>query len=67
MQEGTASFIQADKIAIVRKFKVPLRDLRILDPNLSSSNPSALLVRERALVINLEHIKCIIGTDRCSF
>ena len=37
-----------------------LRDLRLLDPQLAMSYPSAILCREKALVVNLEHIKCII-------
>ena len=40
-----------------------LRDLRLLDPQLALSYPSAILCREKALVVNLEHIKCIITTD----
>nr|CAD1838688.1 unnamed protein product [Ananas comosus var. bracteatus] len=37
---------------------LPARDLRVLDPLLSY--PSTILGRERAIVINLEHIKAII-------
>lgn len=40
-----------------------LRDLRLLDPQLATSYPSAILARERALVVNLEYIKCIITRD----
>lgn len=40
-----------------------LRDLRLLDPQLHFSYPSALLCRDKALVVNLEHIKCIIAKD----
>ena len=40
-----------------------LRDLRLLDPQLHFSYPSALLCRDKALVVNLEHIKCIITKD----
>ncbi|KAF9608846.1 hypothetical protein IFM89_011884 [Coptis chinensis] len=41
-----------------RPSEVPGRDLRILDPILSY--PSTVLGREKAIVINLEHIKAII-------
>ena len=34
---------------------------RLLDPQLSTSYPSAILARERAIVINLEFIKAIIA------
>jgi hypothetical protein len=37
------------------------RDLRLLDA-LPSSSPPALLVRDKAIVINLEFLKCIITT-----
>ncbi|MBA0782647.1 hypothetical protein Gotri_000497, partial [Gossypium trilobum] len=42
----------------MRRTGLPGRDLRILDPLLSY--PSTVLGRERAIVINLEHIKAII-------
>ncbi|PKI71391.1 hypothetical protein CRG98_008250 [Punica granatum] len=42
----------------MRRTGLPARDLRILDPLLSY--PSTILGRERAIVINLEHIKAII-------
>lgn len=38
-----------------------LRDLRLLDPQLSTSYPSAILARDDALVLNLEFIK--VSTD----
>ncbi len=37
-----------------------LRDLRLLDPQLSTSYPSAILARDSALVLNLEFIKVMI-------
>ena len=40
-----------------------MRDLRLLDPVLATSYPSAILARDSALVVNLEFIKCIITTD----
>ncbi|KAL8116491.1 hypothetical protein AgCh_022851 [Apium graveolens] len=42
----------------MRRTYLPARDLRILDPLLSY--PSIVLGRERAIVINLEHVKAII-------
>lgn len=53
-----AQIIEAGKHAIMRRTGLPARDLRILDPILSY--PSTVLGRERAIVINLEHIKAII-------
>ena len=42
----------------MRRTGLPARDLRVLDPVLSY--PSTILGRERAIVVNLEHIKAII-------
>uniref|UniRef100_A0A0R0LP86 Magnesium transporter n=1 Tax=Glycine max TaxID=3847 RepID=A0A0R0LP86_SOYBN len=55
---GETEVVEAGKHAIMRRTGLPARDLRILDPLLSY--PSTLLGRERAIVINLEHIKAII-------
>ena len=38
----------------------------LLDPQLATSYPSAILARERAIVVNLEFIKCIIGMGGCT-
>jgi len=62
-RNGETSIIQADKHALVHTLGVQLRDLRLLDPHLNTSYPSALLCRDKALVVNLEHIKCIITKD----
>ncbi|EFJ21913.1 hypothetical protein SELMODRAFT_53758, partial [Selaginella moellendorffii] len=51
--------LEAGKHAIMRRTSLPARDLRILDPLLSY--PSTILGRERAIVVNLEHIKAIIS------
>ncbi|KAI4298585.1 hypothetical protein L6164_032125 [Bauhinia variegata] len=55
---GQTQIVEAGKHAIMRRTGLPARDLRILDPMLSY--PSTILGRERAIVINLEHIKAII-------
>ena len=59
---GNSSIIQAEKNELTQQLGVQLRDLRVLDPYLAASYPSAILSRDRALVVNLEHIKCIIAT-----
>lgn len=38
---------------------------RILDPMLATSYPSAILARERSILVNLEYIKMIVGMERC--
>nr|XP_043630114.1 magnesium transporter MRS2-3-like [Erigeron canadensis] len=55
---GQSQLVEAGKYTIMRRTGLPGRDLRILDPVLSY--PSTVLGRERAIVINLEHIKAII-------
>ncbi|KAL6585490.1 Magnesium transporter MRS2-3 [Orobanche minor] len=55
---GQAQVVEVGKHSIMRRTGLPARDLRILDPLLSY--PSTVLGRERAIVINLEHIKAII-------
>lgn len=62
-QNGVSSIIQAEKNELTQQLGVQLRDLRVLDPYLAASYPSAILSRDKALVVNLEHIKCIIATD----
>ncbi|XP_071938023.1 magnesium transporter MRS2-I-like [Coffea arabica] len=58
---GEEMDLDVDKYAIMRRVKVHARDLRILDPLLSY--PSAILSRDRAIVLNLEHIKAIITAE----
>eukprot|EP01018_Ginkgo_biloba_P039988 Gb_09611 [translate_table: standard] len=55
---GGSQVMEAGKYAIMRRTGLPARDLRIVDPLLYS--PSTILGRERAIVINVEHIKAII-------
>ncbi|XP_028096219.1 peptidyl-tRNA hydrolase 2, mitochondrial-like [Camellia sinensis] len=45
----------------MRRSGVQAQDLRVVEPELS--NPSAILRRERAIVVNLEHIKAIITAN----
>lgn len=61
---GDSSALEADKFAIAHQLAVPLRDLRILDPNISTAPAHALLVRDRALVVSLEAVKAIITADQ---
>ncbi|KAL3626372.1 Magnesium transporter MRS2-2 [Castilleja foliolosa] len=58
---GQEVLLDVDKYAIMRRVQIHARDLRILDPLLSY--PSAILGREGAIVLNLEHIKAIITAD----
>ncbi|PIA47395.1 hypothetical protein AQUCO_01400218v1 [Aquilegia coerulea] len=55
---GNSHFEEVGKHSIMRRTGLPARDLRILDPVLLY--PSTILGRERAIVVNMEHIKAII-------
>ncbi|KAM3742681.1 hypothetical protein ACB098_07G086100 [Castanea mollissima] len=57
-KKGEAQVVEAGKYAIMRRTGLLARDLRVLDPILSY--PSTIMGREKAIVINLEHIKAII-------
>jgi magnesium transporter len=59
--EGEALHLELAKLRVTHYLGVQLRDLRLLDPQLATSYPSAILARERAIVVNLEFIKCIIA------
>ncbi|KAK1301197.1 Magnesium transporter MRS2-F [Acorus calamus] len=57
-ESGRSYLEEAGKHSIMRRTGLPARDLRVLDPMLSY--PSTILGRERAIVMNLEHVKAII-------
>lgn len=63
--DGNAASLELSKIKVTQQLGIPLRDLRILDPLLATSYPSALLAREKAIVVNLEFIKMIVGMNTC--
>ena len=58
---GPARVEEAGKHAVMARTGLPARDLRVLDPLLSY--PSTILGRERAIVVNLEQIRCVITAD----
>ncbi|CAA7039383.1 unnamed protein product [Microthlaspi erraticum] len=53
--------IEVDKFTMMRRCDLPARDLRLLDPLFVY--PSTILGREKAIVVNLEQIRCIITAD----
>ena len=55
--------MQADKSILTAQLNLHARDLRVLDPVLTQMNACAILCRERAILINLEHVKCIVTTS----
>ncbi|CAI9118302.1 OLC1v1019857C5 [Oldenlandia corymbosa var. corymbosa] len=58
---GEEKMLDVDKHVIMHRVQIHARDLRILDPDLKY--PSAILGREGAIVLNLEHIKAIITAE----
>eukprot|EP00191_Tetraselmis_sp_GSL018_P021957 CAMPEP_0177621368 /NCGR_PEP_ID=MMETSP0419_2-20121207/27546_1 /TAXON_ID=582737 /ORGANISM="Tetraselmis sp., Strain GSL018" /LENGTH=644 /DNA_ID=CAMNT_0019121277 /DNA_START=295 /DNA_END=2232 /DNA_ORIENTATION=+ len=62
--QGKASYVQVEKQTLVQNLGIPYRDLRILDPLVPMPYPTAIFIREKALVINLETIKMIICRDQ---
>ncbi|KAJ9568221.1 hypothetical protein OSB04_004187 [Centaurea solstitialis] len=58
---GDSQIIEADKFTVMRRCDLPARDLRLLDPLFVY--PSTILGREKAIVVNLEQIRCIITAD----
>ncbi|CAK9144946.1 unnamed protein product [Ilex paraguariensis] len=55
---GKSHIEEVGKHSIMRRTGIPARDVRVLDPKLS--HPSKILGRERAIVLNLEHVKAIV-------
>ncbi|XP_057837647.1 magnesium transporter MRS2-1 isoform X1 [Cryptomeria japonica] len=58
---GNYEVLEVDKVTIMKRCDLPARDLRLLDPLFVY--PSTILGRERAIVVNLEQIRCIITAD----
>lgn len=58
---GNSQLLEGDKASVMRRCDLPARDLRLLDPLFVY--PSTILGRERAIVVNLEQIRCIITAD----
>ncbi|KAL1292668.1 hypothetical protein HN51_053232 [Arachis hypogaea] len=58
---GDSQIIEVDKFTMMRRCDLPARDLRLLDPLFVY--PSTILGREKAIVINLEQIRCIITAE----
>lgn len=63
--DGTSTSLMLSKMKQYATFQLPLRDLRILDPMLATSYPSALLAREKNIIVNMEFVKMVVGLERC--
>ncbi|XP_010523489.1 PREDICTED: magnesium transporter MRS2-5 [Tarenaya hassleriana] len=60
-QNGNSMVVELDKGTIMKHCSLPSRDLRLLDPLFIY--PSTILGREKAIVVSLEKIRCIIKAD----
>ncbi|KAL4639730.1 hypothetical protein ACB092_03G239000 [Castanea dentata] len=60
-KNGNSKTLELDKATIMRHCSLPARDLRLLDPLFIY--PSTILGREKAIVVSLEQIRCIITAD----
>ncbi|GLT27534.1 hypothetical protein SLA2020_025210 [Shorea laevis] len=60
-QNGNSKILELDKAKIMRRCSLPSRDLRLLDPLFIY--PSTILGREKAIVVSLEQIRCIITSE----
>lgn len=58
---GNSQVITLDKTDLMKRCGLPSRDLRLLDPVFVY--PSTILGRERAIVVSLEQVRCIIMAD----
>ncbi|KAK2966710.1 hypothetical protein RJ640_007999 [Escallonia rubra] len=58
---GNSKVLELDKATVMRHCSLPARDLRLLDPLFIY--PSSILGREKAIVVSLEQIRCIITAD----
>ncbi|OMO93503.1 Magnesium transporter MRS2/LPE10 [Corchorus capsularis] len=59
--DGNVKVLELDKAKIMRQCSLPSRDLRLLDPLFIY--PSTILGREKAIVVSLEQIRCIITAE----
>ena len=52
-------------LRFLQKYKlgVPIRDMRLLDPNLLTSETGKILVRDNVIVVSMEHVRVIITAD----
>ncbi|XP_020576669.1 magnesium transporter MRS2-5 [Phalaenopsis equestris] len=60
-RSGKSQTLAFDKFTLMKRCQIPARDLRLLDPLFVY--PSTILGREKAIVVSLEQIRCIIMAD----
>lgn len=60
-KNGKSQTLVLDKATLLKRCGLPARDLRLLDPLFVY--PSTILGREKAIVVSLEKVRCIIMAD----
>lgn len=65
LHASLSAMVQIDRQDLVHELDISYRDVRILDPLVSTPYPTALLIREKALVVNMEAVRMIICADQC--
>ena len=60
------SFLHADKRSLITQLglNIPIRDMRLLDFNLLTSETGKILVRDNAILFSIEHVRLIIAADK---
>ncbi|GAB4824059.1 hypothetical protein N2152v2_011105 [Parachlorella kessleri] len=62
---GRAALVEVDKHRLVQDLCIRYRDVLTLDPTVPLPYPACLLIREKALVVNLETVRMIICANQC--
>lgn len=44
--------------------RLPVRDMRLVDPNLLTSETGKILVRDNGIVVSIEHVRLIIMAEQ---
>ncbi|GAB4823008.1 hypothetical protein N2152v2_010054 [Parachlorella kessleri] len=62
--KGAAKLIEVDRHRLVADLNIRFRDLLTLDPTVPIPYPASLLIRERAIIVNLESIRMIVCSNQ---
>ena len=60
-----ATRVAVDRLALGSALRLAPRDVRLLDPQVAASYPSAVLARGAALLLRLEHVQAIVTRGWC--
>lgn len=60
-----ATRVAVDRLALGAALRLAPRDVRLLDPLVAASYPSAVLARGAALLLRLEHVQAIVTRGWC--